>query len=626
MQFTGTSFVGLPQVNQFGFCITGINVQSNLANFQFLDIGGNSFAFNFNSGFVSTNKIICAYNFFGPNTIIGYISGGNLNYYINEIGNQQAISFGRLSGVCVNAGTGIVYCDFILNSNPINYTVSFAPYYNYGGQLTGTIVSDTAFQIINPSILSYSSNKALLNNTYTVMNVVSGTNNYVFQDLDTDGFEYQDNFYASLPVSFGDIGGQFYSWRSGINGSYFLSLSDQASNIYYQASAFNGIMSGNQFVYQDSPVEYYLNYTFNNVSYLGYQQNANLSVIFTPLNPVNNSGYQASYITGYSLVSGGMYGTPPSASFSQYFYVTGIQNSMQSFLFSSGCANSINVSFEGGNPISGASGVLILKPVYLSGIYGNGVNYFKIASGYSGMSNGWAYQTAPQFVLATGGGCFSLPDASGYQTAQFQYATGLGAIYRQAYGLTGLVLTTPSGGGLTITGLEMTNLGVGYNTGFIPYVYFNRGVGDTQTANATGNFYLKNSGVYNFTGFWDVSCNLGTGYVNLSGYNGYYSGNFPVYGNGNVNILINLSQLDNTSPVSGLLSLTLAGNGTSTTFQDVILQSRTFDLNTGALLPNAYPMVNFYPLNDLLQYLDNDPSYQAYLNSIGGNVSNIINF
>ena len=91
MQFTGTSFVGLPQVNQFDFCITGINVQSNLANFQFLDIGGNSFAFNFNSGFVSTNQIICAYNFFGPNTIIGYISGGNLNYYINEIGNQQLV-------------------------------------------------------------------------------------------------------------------------------------------------------------------------------------------------------------------------------------------------------------------------------------------------------------------------------------------------------------------------------------------------------------------------------------------------------------------------------------------------------------------------------------------------------
>ena len=87
-------------------------------------------------------------------------------------------------------------------------------------------------------MLPYSSNKTLLNHSYALMSVNSGTNNFTFQDLDTDGFEYNNSFYASFPVAFGDIGGQFSSWRSGVNSSSILSLSDLESNLYYQAAGF----------------------------------------------------------------------------------------------------------------------------------------------------------------------------------------------------------------------------------------------------------------------------------------------------------------------------------------------------------------------------------------------------
>jgi len=629
MQFSGISLISLPQVKNFNFCITGIDIQSNYANFSFFDNLNNSFSFNFSGGFITTNNIISSYSSINSSNIIGYLCNNILNYEINEVNNQQNITFSGLGYLSINAGTGLVYCDVIIDSNPINYSVSFNSLYNAGGLLTGTIVSDTNFQIINSSLLFYNSNKALLSDNYETMVVLSGTNNYQFQDIDDNYFEYENNFYTSLPVSFGNIGGQYSSYRVGINNQNFLSLTDRSANLYYQSASFSGVMSGNKFIYLDTPVDYFLNYSYENISYLGYEQNSNLFINFAPINPTNNAEYTADYITGFTISSGGVYLLKPNVSFSQYFYVTGLQNSLQSFLLSTGCLNSVSVSFSGGSPISGASGILILKPVFLSGIYGVGINNFAIVSGYSGISEGWGYQSAPQFILGTGGGCYSLPDLSGYQTPQFKYATGLGALYGQAYGLTGVPLYGPSGSGYTFTGLEITNIGFGYNSGFIPHILFNRVLGDTFTdsGNATGTFYLKNSGVYNFNNFWDISYNLGTGYISLSGYLGYYSGSVPVYGNGNINISIGLSGLDNTSPISGLLSLILSGSGNPNviTWQDVILQSRTFNLNTGALSPNSYPTLNFYPLPDLLSYLDSDPSYIQYLNSIGYQ-SPVINF
>src|ERR1019366_119359 len=114
------------------------------------------------------------------------------------------------------------------------------------------------------------------------------------------------------------------------------------------------------------------------------------------------------------------------------------------------------------------------KQVRLSGIYGTGINTFKIISGYSGISSGLGYQSAPTAILGTGGGCYSLPDASGTQTAQFRFSSGLGAVYAQAAGLTGLVLTSGNLSGYAVTGIQVTNIGFGYSASFPPNLTFQR--------------------------------------------------------------------------------------------------------------------------------------------------------
>ena len=87
-------------------------------------------------------------------------------------------------------------------------------------------------------------------------------------------------------------------------------------------------MNGNAFVYLDQPVQYDLDYGYSSYNFLGYPQTANLSIVFTPIFPANNSGCVENYITGYSVVSGGNYLDEPNVSISQYFYVTGLQNSL----------------------------------------------------------------------------------------------------------------------------------------------------------------------------------------------------------------------------------------------------------------------------------------------------------
>jgi len=633
MVFTGTSSLNLPQVSQFSFLITGIRISdTGLMNISFLDTGSGQFSFAFSGGYVINNKIISTYNTIQETNIAGYVSGGQLSYQINGITNQNSIAFSTLDTFEIQANNSTMTCDAIFSANNINYSLSFLPNYNCYGILTGTLTTDTAFYLDNYSFVFGNTNQQILTGNYSGALMNSGVNTLQFQDIDYVLMEYTNPFTLSLTTTFGEINESFVTQRTGVTNQNILFIADYETNDYAQYSLFNGYWSGNSFTYVDNYLDYNLGYNFGNTDYVGDDLSGVLTVAFQPISPLNNSGYTASYITGFNLVSGGTYSGVPSIAFSQYYYVTGIQNAIQSFLFSTGCVNSISVTFSGGCPTSGASGSLILKPVTLSGIYNTGLAKFNIVSGYSEISNGYAYQAIPSFVLATGGGCYSVPDASG-STAQFKPAIGLGAVYSLAAGLTGIALTSSKTGisgvitGYSVTGLEVTNIGFGYNTTFPPNIQFIRQNGDSNHSNASGNFTYKTTGNYNFTGFWGVQYNLNSvGYQNLSGYNGYYSGQIPFFGENSVTLSLSCSGLDNTSAVSGMLTLSLSGNGDIMTEQKYVFQSRTFNLNTGALAPNSYPVNNFYPLPDLSNLFDesqNDLEYQA---NFGGGDNNIINF
>ena len=627
MQFTGTSVVLLPQVNQFSFSLTGLKVSNTgVVNFQFYDTGTGVFTFLLSGGIISTNKSISTYNTLEASSISGYYQSGVLNYLVNGIFGQQTVSFNRLNKVAVNSSGTVTNCDLNLSSPQINYTISFSPNYQYFGLLTGTITSDTAFPTNTPYLLSYNSNQNLLSANENLIQVNTGTTLLRLSDVDESFYEYQNDFYIGLPASFGTIGDNYSSYRSGIINQNVLSFTPSTGNVYAETSLFDGSWSGTKFTYSDNPLVYNLGYNYSNFTFNGIPSASTLTVAFYPLTPQNGSGYQSQYITGLTIATGGDYASPPTAQFSQYYYVTGLQNSLQSFLFSSGCTG-IPVTFTGGSPTSGASGSLVLKQVRLSGIYGAGVNTFKIISGYSGISSGLGYQSAPTAVLGTGGGCYSVPDASGSQTAQFRFSSGLGAIYAQAAGLTGLVLTSGSLSGYVVTGIQVTNIGFGYSASFPPNLTFQRASGDSRTGNASGVFSYKTTGNYQFNNFWDVSYNLGSGFNSLTEYAGYFSGSMNVLGNGNVALQINCANLDNTSAVSGLL-VTRFSVGTQNIYREqVIYQTRTFDLYTGALAPFSSPQISVIPLADLNYILSNDPYDSAFQSAYdGGSVNNIIYF
>jgi len=628
MQFTGTSSVLLPQVSQFGFCLTGVKVSdTGVINFKFLDTGSGAFSFYFSGGLISSNAPICTYNTIESNTISGYYQSGVLSYLVNGILGQQNVSFSKLKKVTVQANSSTVIGNLSLSSSQINYSVGFSPNYQCYGNLTGTIVSDIPFPILTPNLFFFNSRQNLLGNNYTGISILTGNNYLLFPDIDPSLFEYQDNFYISLPTTFGNIGGNFTSYRSGVINQSVVLFAPSSGNIYAQTSLFDGEWSGNHFIYRDNPLTYNLGFNYSNFTYNGIPNNSTLNIKFQSLSPLNGSGYQAQYITGFNLVTGGRYSSPPTVQLSQYYFVTGLQNTLQSFLFSSGCTGALSVTFTGGTPVSDANGRLYLKPVRLSGIYNTGIANFMIASGYSGISSGLGYQSSPTFILSTGGGCYSVPDLSGYETPQFRFASGYGAVYAQAAGLAGLVLTSFDGTGYAVTGFEVTNIGFGYSNSFPPNISFQRISGDSFTGNASGNFLYKSSGTYTFDQFWKIAYNIGTGFTNLNDYTGYYSGSLNLYGNGNIGIQIGCSNLDNTAAVSGLLIMSFLAGSTTITQQQIIYQTRTFDLNTGALLPFSSPTISLVPLSDLTYILNNDPSdiqFQDIYN--GGIVSNIISF
>jgi hypothetical protein len=629
---TGTSEIRLPYVAEFSFAITGISLaDTGKVSFAFFDTVNDYFQFSFGSGKIvgPTNATLGFYNVNETHSISGYYSadeGSVLNYFVDGIFYQQVIgSFESLASLVVSASTSPVLADVNITSNPIYCSLSLDPNYKYYDVLNGLIYADTAFPTLPPTFTFYNSNKPLLSGNYSSGIAVNGPTVISFTDIDTDFTEYANEFFISIPTTFGDIGGRFKVNRTGVSSAPILTLADASGNSYYQTSDFNGEWSGSTFSYQDNVLTYNLGFDYSHTSSVGDPYQAELSISFMPLKPGNMSGYASQYITGVTMTASGMYSGTPAFSGAQYYYVTGVQNSLSSFLFSTGCTGNLNVSYAGGGASSGASGAFILKQVRLSGIYNPGVAYFKMVSGYSGKSLGSGYRNAPTFSISTGGACYSLPDYSGVELYQFTRATGYGALYAQAAGLTGLVIMSGSG----VSGVQVTNIGFGYSAAQPPTLGFIRQSGDTGVLNASGSFGYKTTGVYDFDQFWKASFSFGEGGIGFSGVSGYsggYSGKYGVSGIGNLQVQLVCSGLDNTSPVSGLLTISITGNGLSLTSQKVISQSRIFDLSTGALMTTPPPSNPTIPAPDLYYAFDQDQYDYQYISDAGQKIDNIISF
>lgn len=623
MQFTGTSTIYLPNVREFEFSLNGIKVlETGVAYFRFADTGENYFDFTFSGGYIQTDRIIGTYSSIDESNIIGYLSSGTLNYKINDIFHQRQVPFTGLNKITVSAGPLGLFGDISVLSPTINYSLNFSSSYTCYGSLSGSIISDTSFQTDIPSFTFYSSNKPLLTGYSSGIRVRSGVTQILLNDVDSSFTEYANDFNISLQTTFGDVGSRFTSNRTGIAGYSTISLSDSADSVYHNTSLFNGSWSGDSFIYNDNVLNYNINFAYSNTSYFGTDNPSKLIISFLPIFPKDNSGYGAEYITGFNLIETGGYDQTPTFSGAQYYFVTGLQNPYQSLLFSSGCSGALNVTYSGGLPMSSGSGILTLKTVRISGIYGAGVNTFKIVSGYSNISNGSGYQYAPRFVLGTGGDCYSLPDYSGVELSQFKIASGYGAVYAQAAGLTGVVLMDGTG----VSGVQVTNVGFGYSESLPPTINFIRKQGDIGTSGASGLFLYKTTGLYDFDKIWTAYAGFGTGMSQLGGVDGGYMGIYDVLGEGNIKIQIICSGLDNTDPVSGVLRVILSGNGDALVGQRIVSQSRYFNLSPYAMSDVPVPVDQFQPLPDLNYAFAQDQFEYQYDGDVGSKIDNIINF
>ena len=288
-----------------------------------------------------------------------------------------------------------------------------------------------------------------------------------------------------------------------------------------------------------------------------YSTNQNALIKFESLNPTNGQYYASEYITGFSLVSGGQYQYIPNVIFNNYYYITGILQNFNSMLFSSGCSGNIPIIFSnaGGH---GASGNLLLQNVNLNNLYVVGNASYYIVTGLDMSVYGTSYTGISNGTILSGiyNNCYDVPAFYGSNLYSFTQTNIFGSNFPEASYLTGTVLIDTglfSGiTGYTITGLDITNIGHGYNYQKIPTCNFIRQSGDFLISGATGNFLLKNSGIYNFNTVWSVN----TGWTNgnmaplTSGFSGILNGVQRFF-----SITLQCSGLDNTSGVVGKLSV-----------------------------------------------------------------------
>lgn len=605
MQTTGISiFYNLPQVKNFSFSINEINVSDlNPVSFKFYDTGNISFSFDFESGFIKTDKIIYLYNTKENINIEGYLKNSKLYYKINDVTSEKNIdflgeptNFSYLDKILIKSSGTEVNFNIFINSNPINYSFEVEPNYSFKGALSGKIKTNTPFNIKDYSLLFYNSNLNLLSGENNMTGkVFSGENIFTLKDIDNLNLEYNNPFLINFNTIFGILQQNFSSYRGGFYSNKIINIIESPLNNYSSYSLFDGIWSGNRFIYTGDATVLDLFFNLENIDYLGNEIPISGEIRFDLFSP-----YRAKYyITGFQLTNSGLYsGQPPTLSFPKYYYVEGISQNFQDLLFSSGCSNKILINYSGSSS-EGASGYLKSRDVYVNGIYGNGINKFKAIFGYTPYSSGDGYTGAPVILWGTGGECYSLPDIYG-ESGQFKKINGTKANikahadYAVGYPLTSGI--TGLGGlitGFVVTGITMTNLGSGYynpilGRSYPQIIHFNRSEGDLLNNDASGYFtYLNEIDVSNNFPNFNISYN----FLDANEYNlglrtsdNVFTGLFSKpYGKNVMNIKIK-HNLDYVNPVYAGLYLKMQNNNIFNIFTTGIILDKTYDPDPSALI------------------------------------------
>ena len=237
MNFSKTTFIKLPQVKNFSFFIGNIFLSDyKPVRFGFVDNESFSFSFFFESGLLTTDKIVYGYNNKEPINIKGSIKNGNLFYKINDdLYGEISGSFSKLDKFGVFVSGEPVNCDILLNSDPINYSLNFNKDYVIGNKLTGNFYSDTLFDIKNFSLTFLNSNADLLekdgSSSFFLNNIIfSGNNYFTLNDIDVSKFEYDNPFITYADTTFNQLNLNKNSYRGGFYSQIVSQINEDLNN------------------------------------------------------------------------------------------------------------------------------------------------------------------------------------------------------------------------------------------------------------------------------------------------------------------------------------------------------------------------------------------------------------
>ena len=606
MKFTGTNILYTPQVPQINYLFKGIVVNSTGVysfvtnqSLPFVPSGNSSSLFQLSGNQIidPSGRFISTYNTGESFSISGWVNYPTNNRYlvINSIVNSTLESntnsvLNSLSIICPTGAN--LSCDIKIYSPPVTTNVSFSNF-TVDGLTTGNISTDTCMYAQGGSMVFYQSYESLITGAPLLGYVDTRFPNILFySDNDTSFCDDTFKFNYYFDTSYAQVISTILLNRTGLYNSGITIFSDLTTDTGIFSGLFNGFWSGSGFYYQDTPSTNVFNYQLSLSDDAGnpYPKIGYYSISIPSLSTM----VTANYITGFQLTASGEYLTPPNIQVTNYFYSTGIQQNLSTLLFSSGCTGNLPVYFSGISGMgTGASGYLTLFAVLFSGVYSTGFQQFNLVSQYISLNNGTGYIIPPKAFVNTGiygSSCFDVPNTSGLNYSWFSPFRTFGATQVEAGYFTGVPLCTTglvSGGALTgyiVTGINVYNIGTGYNTGLLPTITFLRqDIPTGLTKNASGVLYLKTGTMVNLSN-WSV-------YTGIAGYglslapmsSSIYMDQFTNY----LTIQLSCSGLDISVPISGTITMNMSNMFLYSNF----FYSKYFSTDPGFLKKNSNPLV-----------------------------------
>lgn len=638
IQFTGNNYLKLPEANPIAFVFNTISVNTTgVSTIAFTNVSGvTGFSFllsgqNIYLKSTAINKCISSYNTGQSFSLSGtYISGTNnsyLDFYVRDlhINSWQESLPSNLYHLHVNVASGdTMTIDSQMYCNPIIFNLNLPSSYVVNTTFTGSISTNTKFWVLGSTTTFLQSYQTLLGIDPIIASVSATTPlTLTIPDLDDSSQDYEITAQSYWTTDIGTQIVQAETNRMG-NEENILNNFELLSTQTNISGLFDGIWSGETFIYSDFPEYATYNFQYDSMNTSGiYLTNQSVLIQLQPSSPTNGQTYKSEYITGFILTNSGNYQSPPAVVFNNYYYATGLTQSWNTLMFSSGCSGNIPFYATGGGG-TGASGYLLTLPISLTNLYVSGNALYNLITGVNMVNIGTNYTGSPNIIVQTGvyGNCYDVPVHYGYNIYYFNPLNTSGALSPQATFLTGIVLTTTGvSGNYYVTGLEVTNIGYGYNASRTPYCAFLRQSGDTFTGNASGTFQLKATGLYNINNYWTIY----TGWSNntlsplISGLSGVLYNTQRFF-----SVVLQCSGLDNTSGIVSQLSL-LPLQGTGLSY--FITGTKYYSGDPYFLKKKLNPELLLVPISGDLSFLttqsDLDSVYSNYTSNQGLNIGDL---